>query len=93
MGCTLTALRGGRCAGASRSEALRADSGPRRSSGADMMRVRAAFQIHTTALALRRAYPVPRRHGAPDFDLQLCENALQLVKPEHIIVISAMSSI
>ena len=48
---------------------------------------------HTTPLPLPRAYPVPRRHGAPDFDLQLCENALQLVKPEHIIVISAMSSI
>ena len=48
---------------------------------------------HTTALALRRAYPVPRRHGAPDFDLQYCDNALQYARSEHIIVISAMSSI
>ena len=48
---------------------------------------------HTTPLALRRAYPVPRRHGAPDFDLQYCDNALQYARSEHIIVISAMSSI
>ena len=54
---------------------------------------RSRWNLHTTPLPLPRAYPVPCRHGAPDFDLQLCENALQLVKPEHIIVISAMSSI
>ena len=51
------------------------------------------WPIHTTPLALRRAYPVPRRHGAPDFDLQYCDNALQYARSEHIIVISAMSSI
>lgn len=44
---------------------------------------------HTHALPLRRAYPVPCRHGAPDFDLEFRENALEFARSKHTIVISA----
>ena len=78
---------------AAAAERGRKKSGPSAHAPARTLALCALSSAHTHALPLRRAYPVPCRHGASDFDLQYCDNALQYARSEHIIVISAMSSI